>query len=392
MNDIYDDIPCIYFSALANGSLINVNNTLCNYLGYEKSELLDSKLEKFFTLSTRIFQQTHLYPLLEIQGHAKEIYITLLTKNGEHLPILINAERIDNDGDFFYQFAGVSVNNRKKFEEEIIAAKKVAEKALNENEVLKATKIELEKNAEQLDYQIALFNNQNEDLRQFTHLATHTLQEPIRKLMLYSGESSLSNNNEIQFTSPQKIRKAVEELNNKLNGLQQYLWLTKDGMEIEQVDLGKLIYSIKQEIVDVNPGINILLELELMPTIDGNKEQLHFLITELFKNAVKFRKQENLVEIEITHTSLLLNKFKQLTGKYKYASYIKIEFKDLGIGIDENFNEQVFELFRVLKPDNGLGIGLSLSKKIIENHNGSISIEAKKGQYTKFVIQLPLNQ
>ncbi|MGI8637585.1 MAG: PAS domain S-box protein [Segetibacter sp.] len=188
MQDLVNRIPCVYFSASADGYIVCANDSLCRYLMYTRDELVGNKLESIFTLSTRIFQQTHLYPLLQLKGHAEEIYITLKSKDGNHVPMLINAERIEENGQIRFYFAGISVSKRKKFEEEIIAAKKSAEKALNENVELKAAKKELEQHAEELDRQIDLFNRQNQELRQFNHLATHTLQEPVRKLLFFSSQ------------------------------------------------------------------------------------------------------------------------------------------------------------------------------------------------------------
>jgi PAS domain-containing protein len=75
-----NNIPCLYFSASSPGVITEVNEMLCRVLGYTGQELVGQKVEKIFTLSTRIFQQTHLFPLLQMKGEAEEIFMTLLTK------------------------------------------------------------------------------------------------------------------------------------------------------------------------------------------------------------------------------------------------------------------------------------------------------------------------
>src|SRR4051812_22487006 len=112
MPDRLDELPCIYFSSTGNDVLTEANDAACRYLGYSAEELIGRKLEAIFTLSTRIFQQTHLFPLLQMQGHAEEIYITLLTKDGEHLPVLINGERKEREGEMVTRFAGIVVSKR----------------------------------------------------------------------------------------------------------------------------------------------------------------------------------------------------------------------------------------------------------------------------------------
>ena len=188
MQNAYDRLPCIYFSASVEGVILQANEALCQAVGYSKEELIGRKLASIFTLSTRLFQQTHIYPLLQLKGLAEEIYITLKHKSGDDVPVLVNVVTATAAGIPCYEFAGISITKRKRFEEEIIAAKKAAEKALQENTALKAAQESLQRHTEELDIQIGLEKNQNEQLRQFTHLATHTLQEPLRKLLFYAAQ------------------------------------------------------------------------------------------------------------------------------------------------------------------------------------------------------------
>lgn len=392
MQHLYKHIPCIYFSSSVDGNITDVNEALSRYLKYPRDELVGKKLESIFTLSTRIFQQTHLYPLLQLKGRAEEIFITLKGRDGEQVPMLINAERIEENGQISFHFAGISVSNRKKFEDEIIAAKKLAEKALNENAALKAAKIELEQHAEELDRQIALFDRQNEELRQFNHLATHTLQEPVRKLLFFSSQIVEIQQNTNTVNALQKLRKAIEDIQYKLQGLQKYVWLTNEELKFEVLDLVDLLQSAKKKVEQQNPGINLFLEAEAIPVIEGNSEQMQFMLKELLVNAVKFRKQGNDVNVNVYASTLLLNKFRQLSGKYKYAEFLKLQIQDDGIGFDDQYQDQAFELFRVLHSNGGVGIGLPLCKKIVENHSGSISLESQTDERTTVIIYLPLKQ
>ena len=386
----YKHIPCVYFSASSDGYIVHANDSLCRYLKCHRDELVGKKLETIFTLSTRIFQQTHLYPLLQLKGNAEEIYITLKSKDGSDVPMLINAERIEENGQISFYFAGISVSKRKKFEDEIISAKKAAEKALNENVELKAAKKELEQHAEELDHQIALFNQQNQELRQFNHLATHTLQEPVRKLLFFSSQIVEIQHDSKTITASQKLRKAIDDIQNKLQGLQQFVWLTNEELKLEDVDLFDLLQSAKKLVEQQNPGISIQLDAEAIPVIKANIEQMNFLLKELLLNAVRFRKPGNVVNVKVYASTLLLNKFRQLSGKYRFAEFLKLQIQDDGIGFEDQYQEQAFELFQVLHPNGGLGVGLSLCKKIVENLNGYISLEGQKDVRTTVVLYLPL--
>jgi sigma-B regulation protein RsbU (phosphoserine phosphatase) len=390
MQHSHKHIPCVYFSSSSDGYLVDVNEALCRYLNYTIDELVGQKLEIIFTLSTRIFQQTHLSPLLQLKGHVEEIFITLKSKDGNHVPMLINAQRIEENGAISFHFAGISVSKRKKFEEEIIAAKNSAEKALNENAALKAAQNELEQRAEELDRQIALTKLQNQELKQFNHITTHTLQEPVRKLLFYSSQLLEIQQNKETIAPSLKIRKSSEDIHNKLQGLQQYVLLTDDELKLDQVELFGLLQFCKKMVELQYPNLSINMEAEEIPLIDANSEQMQFLLKELLLNAVKFRKAGDVVNLKVYASTLLLNKFRQLSGKYKYTEFLKLQIQDDGIGFDDQYQEHAFELFRVLNPNGGLGIGLSLCKKIVENHDGYLSLEGQKDVSTTVNIYLPL--
>lgn len=390
MDQTYKHIPCVYFAASEDGFILDVNDSLCRYLHYDRQELIGNKLELIFTLSTRIFQQTHFYPLLQLEGHAEEIYITLKSKEGGHVPMLVNGMRVVEEGSAGFYFAGISVVKRKKFEEEIIAAKHAAQKALNENIALKAAQTALQEYAEELDRRIIISNLQITEYRQFNHLTTHTLQEPVRKLLFFSSQILDTNKDEKSQAISLKIRKATEDIHNKLQGLRQYLWLSTEELELEELDLLVLISAAKAALESEHPGVRIQLDSEPIPKVRANRAQMEFLMKELLSNAVRFRKDGDAVQVRVSASTLLLNKFRELSGKYKYAEFLKVQIEDDGLGFDDEYQEQAFELFRVLHPNAGLGIGLSLCKKILDNHSGIISMESQKGIKTAVIIYLPL--
>ena len=392
MEHYLDHAPCIYFSAADDGTLVEVNCTLCQQLGYRKEELIGQKLAMLFTVPTRIFQQTHFFPLLKIQGHAEEIYITLLTKTAEEIPLLVNAERKVMGAQPVSVYTGIVVHNRKKFEEELIAAKKAAETALNENTALVQAKQQLQQHMELLDQQVYLVHKQNAELRQFNRVVTHDLQEPLRKLSVFTSMLLENSGHHTDAKMLQKINGMSEQMRSVLSGLQQYVWLTDATVQSTPVDLAKLLQTVRHELEKENAGTAIEIEAETLPVVEADREQLHFLLHEILSNAVRFRKPGHPVHIHMAANILLLNKFKTLSGKYKYTEYVKLEIRDSGMGFDAAYKEQVFELFKKLHPVSGRGIGLSLCKKIVEHHHGTITIDSKKEEGTTVIIHLPVQQ
>jgi sigma-B regulation protein RsbU (phosphoserine phosphatase) len=386
------DAPCLYFSSADDGTLMDVNDTLCHQLGYDREELTEQKLDFIFTLPTRIFQQTHLFPLLKMQGHAEEIFITLQTKRKEQLPVLLNAERKLHDGKAIIAYIGIIVHNRKKFEDELVAAKKAAEKALHENTALLRARQELQTHARLLDEQMTLAKKQNEELRQMNRVITHDLQEPLRKLfmftnMLLDDPAAMSNNKTVQ-----KIKSVSEQMRSILSGLQQYIWLTDTLVRKTEIDLSTLFHELLKQLHKEHPGVSIHFTSETLPMIEGDAEQVWFLFHEILTNAIHFRKPGQKVSVHVSANEIKQNSFRAIADKYQFTSFLRIQVTDTGMGFDAAYKDQVFELFRRLHTKSGRGIGLSLCKKIMENHEGAISIDSKVGEETTISLLFPMPQ
>ena len=162
----------------------------------------------------------------------------------------------------------------------------------------------------------------------------------------------------------------------------------------EAVDLLPLLQLAQKELEAEHPGVAILLEAEAIPTIEADREQLRFLLKALLSNAVKFRKPGHEVHLKLYASTLLLNQFRQLKDKYKYVPYLKLQLQDEGLGFEGQYAEQAFDFFRKLHPapTEGLGIGLSLCRKIVENHGGWVYLESQTGIGTTVTLFLILRQ
>jgi len=386
------EAPCLCFSTDDKGLLLEVNNRLCNALGFEPNELIGRNVDIIYTLSSRIFYNTHLFPLLKLQGSADEIYLTYQTKNKETLPILLNANRIENSSGAINSFAGIVVHNRKKFEDEIIAARKAAELALDENIELIEAKKAAQLHAEELDRQMQKTQKQNEELKLFNRVVTHDLQEPLRKLLIFSSAFSENENEETGRSYVDRIVTSAKHLRSVVAGLQQYVWLTDTTFTPADINLNELLKDAVTALKKEYPDIILSLEADELPTITADGEQFRFLLQEILTNAMRFRKPGNEVHIAITWSKLLMNQFKNVEGHYKYVDHLKLDIEDDGIGIDPRFKDQALDLFKRLHPASGRGAGLSFCKKIAENHGGNLEINSKEGKGTTITVWLPLSK
>ena len=107
--------PFLFFAASDDGTLLEINSTLLDQLQYAPGELNGNRLDVLFPVASRIFYQTHLFPLLKLSGRAGEIYLDLKKQNGELLPVLLNVDRCESEGTVVLLFAGLVVHQRKKF-------------------------------------------------------------------------------------------------------------------------------------------------------------------------------------------------------------------------------------------------------------------------------------
>jgi sigma-B regulation protein RsbU (phosphoserine phosphatase) len=281
------------------------------------------------------------------------------------------------------------VHNRKKFEDELIAAKKAAEKALQENTALLQAKNELQQQAELLDQQMYLVKKQNEELMQFNHVVTHEMQEPLRKLFVFTN---MLIEDEDSATVPKtvlKIKSVAEQMRTTLSGLQQYVWLVETPVKPRRLDLNRLVDEAVQKLRSQNPAMDLKVHMDDLPGLFADAEQTAFLLHEILSNAVRFRKEENMAVLTISASQLQSNKFRAISGKYQLTPCIKLEMQDDGVGFDPAYKEQAFSLFKRLHEKSGSGIGLSLCKKIVENHQGTISIESLPGKGTTVTITWP---
>ena len=380
--------PCIYFSCNDEGIILEVNHTACQKLGYAKEELAGKKVEVIFTVASRIFQQTHFFPLLKMQGHAEEIYITLLTKENQQLPVLINATR--NNGINLY--AGIIVPNRKKFEDELIAAKKAAEAALHENKELAEARLQLQSHIEQLDEQMELVSKQNEELRQFNRVVTHDLQEPMRKLLIFSGMFADSQADHQEKAIAGRIKRVSEQMRSVISDLQQYMWLTDTAGTFTEINLQEVLSAAEQEVRKDLPDAELIVEAESLPSIQADAEQLRLLFYHLLSNVIRFKKEGVPAHAHISATSLMLNAFRNLKDKYKYNEVIKLTVADKGVGFDSERRNMLFGLFKRLHSESGRGVGLALCRRVVENHRGTISIDGRKNDGAIITVILPVKQ
>jgi sigma-B regulation protein RsbU (phosphoserine phosphatase) len=330
---------------------------------------------------------------VKLHQHAEEIFLNLVAKSKKDVPVVLNAVVTTTENSFSIVYSFIQVLNRRKYEDEILQAKKNAEDSLRQNEALEKIKQELELQQKELDKKITLLTFQNNELLQLGKVITHDLQEPVRKLILFSHELLEGNVDAAKKDGAlSAIKRSSQRIRNLLLSLQEYLSLSTDPLEKTPVNLQEVMQYELQQLQALYPHIKVYIESTGLPTVAGSKKQLHLLLHHLLKNAFVHSTTGNNLFLDIKSIIVKENLFTSLHHKYVYIDYAKITIADRGAGFDNSYKEYIFEFLKRLNLEaDSIGFGLAFCKKIVENHFGNIKAEGVPGVGATFTLMLPTN-
>lgn len=129
MDELLNTAPCGFLAFADDGTILRINATLLEMVGYERGELQDRHVESILSVGGRVFYQTHFFPLLKLQGKAEEIYFSLRSKSGEDVPVLVSAVRRERAGAAVNDCVFVPMRQRNRYEDELLQARKAAEES-----------------------------------------------------------------------------------------------------------------------------------------------------------------------------------------------------------------------------------------------------------------------
>jgi sigma-B regulation protein RsbQ len=375
------------------GKIHYANATLAEWMGETADALLGRKFESILSTANKIFFQTHLFPILTLQGHAEEIFLMLLTRDGKRIPVITCARRHSTSAGPRSQCVLLTVHQRRKYEDEILQAKDAAEVALRNNDELRATKRDLEQRAQELERTVRDVQSYNEDLQRVTQILSHDLREPIRKIGLFADlvKGHLENEPETEATvALRKIDAEAAQMENLINAMRRFLQSTAPA-PIEKVSVAQLVESVTASVSMKSKFTDWVVECEALPDIEGRRVQLYQLFTQLLENSVKFRDVSRRLRVKISGRIIQQNAFAAIKDRYRYVDCVQIEVRDNGTGFDPKYRDYVFQLLRKVDLNSaGLGVGLALCRKIVALHYGSIQVDPQPQVGTTFTIVLPL--
>lgn len=237
----------------------------------------------------------------------------------------------------------------------------------------------------------------NKELDSFTYIASHDLKEPLRKITTYSNlvaEEAGEKLTEKHRSYFERIHNSVKRMQNLLDDLLLYSHSTRPTADFEAVDLNTIIKQVEENLAEEIKENKASVYTETLPVISGLPFQLKQLFENLFLNSLKYKQSGKAPSITIESSLIDKTKIKK-PGFTKANQYYRIVFKDNGLGFEQTYAEKIFQLFQRVhtsQGDESTGIGLTICKKIIENHNGFIRATSKVNRGTLFEIYFPYNK
>lgn len=235
----------------------------------------------------------------------------------------------------------------------------------------------------------------NKELTEFNHVASHDLQEPLRKIQTFISRIEQKEKENLSETGKsyfEKIQEASNRMRILIDDLLQYSRTNRSEKTFENIDLNHVTSNAISELSENIAEKKAVINFDKLHHVQGIEFQLEQLFINIISNSLKYSKNEETAIVNITSKKVKAYKTPKLKDNSK-KEYLKISFEDNGLGFEQEYAEKIFLLFNRLhskKEYPGTGVGLAICKKIVENHKGYIFAKGKPNEGAVFEIYLPL--
>ena len=251
------------------------------------------------------------------------------------------------------------------------------------------------KKAEQkVEKQNAELVKMNKELESFNYISSHDLQEPLRKIQMFSSQILEKDHDNLSDKGKDLFRRMQDSANKMrilIDDLLAYSRTNAADRTFEKINLNTIVNEIKEDLKDEIQQKNAIIEVGTLCEIKVITFQMRQLIYNLVSNSLKFSSSDRPLVIKIASEQ---NKGAHYNEKLETdVKYCHISISDNGIGFEPQYSEKIFEVFQRLHRKNefkGTGIGLAIVKKIVENHNGMITATGEPDKGGTFDIYIPV--
>ncbi|HEX8017211.1 MAG TPA: CHASE3 domain-containing protein [Flavobacterium sp.] len=234
----------------------------------------------------------------------------------------------------------------------------------------------------------------NKELASFNHVASHDLQEPLRKIQTFISRISDADKAVMSDSAKEyilKIETSAKRMRVLIDDLLLFSKTNTTKKEFIKSDLNELLENAKSELAVIIDEKKGSIKVDKLPKLQVIPYQIEQLFINLIGNSLKYSQPGTVPEININCDKILSNEYPELID-LPFKKFYKITFTDNGLGFDPQFKDNIFVLFQRLhsKTDYpGTGIGLAICKKIVENHKGYITADSEPGKGSVFTVFLP---
>jgi len=349
------------------GTIRTINRAAGELLGYQESELTGKDINYLFSEeieegeSDDVVLNRHTHDW----GHRNHL-ITLKAKDGRAITALFSSAGLkDGEG----SISGI-----------ICVAQDISELKRVEDELMSyAKKLRLS----------------NDELRHFLHIASHDLQEPLRKVMVFGDrlkERYAGTLDEKGKDYIERMQRSTRRMQRLIDDLVIFSKVTTATHLAEPVDLSSVAHDVLHELNQLVKETDAHIDVAQLPTLYADPGQMRQLFQNLIENALKFRRQDARPAIRISGS--FITGVPEDNGHSGDGRY-QLTVEDNGIGFVQSYSKRIFDVFQRLhskKEYEGTGIGLSICRKIVERHGGTIAATGVPGEGATFIIELPLRQ
>jgi len=278
-------------------------------------------------------------------------------------------------------------------EQKLIAINKSLENEIHERKASEAKAKELNR---QLLENIDRLEAVNKDLDRFAFMSSHDLQEPLRKIrtftdLLHTKYKTIFDDDATRYIN--RIQKAAERMQALIKDILEFSKVSNDKTSFVTTDLNIVVEDVLADLESTMQEEKAQVKVKNLPSLDVNPGLMTPLFSNLIGNALKYRKKDTAPVINIYAQQEAGPEARNIPGGIKNGKFCRIFVEDNGIGFDQKYAEQIFDMFVRLHGNNeyeGTGIGLALCKQIVEHHHGFISALSKENDGTTFIISLPV--
>ncbi|MGO4920203.1 sensor histidine kinase [Maribacter spongiicola] len=234
----------------------------------------------------------------------------------------------------------------------------------------------------------------NADLEAFNRVASHDLQEPLRKIQMFVSrldeeEQGRLSNRSLGYLA--KIKSSSDRMRSLINNLLAYSKVDELIEQPKRVDLNDVLNNVLEDLGELINDLNAEIDATSLPVVNGIQFQLEQLFANLIGNSLKYVKEGVQPHIKIKSSVISGSKSSE-DSLLPNINYVKLQFIDNGIGFEKKYQEKIFQIFQRLHGKtefSGTGLGLSICKKIVQSHNGSIVAKGELNKGAEFTVYLP---